>query len=184
MPSCSTISVRTRRKKRSLFAKSVMTSFRSFSTRPGRGETGCSWREALGQFAADAPLLAQHAIEHALVDPLLDGGAQNVSEHVGQKCLRLAGLPAKGAVVGCLGRRCRQPVLLDLLRCVKVAWPPSSRVNASAVLSDRSRGHSDSHNRQSSVGEMLVPQLAQQRRQHLLWPLAVLEAFDQFVGFF
>jgi len=51
-------------------------------------------------------------------------------------------------------------------------------------LINRRRGHSDSHNRQSSVGEMLVPQLAQQRRQHLLGPLAILEAFDQFVGFF
>jgi hypothetical protein len=67
-------------------------------------------------FAADASLLAQHAIERALIDALLNGGAQDVGEHVGRQRLGLAGLTAEGAVVGCLGRRCRQPVLPDLLR--------------------------------------------------------------------
>jgi hypothetical protein len=37
----------------------------------------------LDQLATDAPLLAQHAIEHTLIDALLDCGAQDVGEHVG-----------------------------------------------------------------------------------------------------
>src|SRR5262249_1109981 len=63
--------------------------------------------EPLDQFAADASLLTQHAIEHALLRALLDGGAQDVGEHVGRERLCLTGLAAEGAVVGCLGRRCR-----------------------------------------------------------------------------
>src|SRR6516165_10332051 len=47
--------------------------------------------EPLDQFAADAPLLAQHAIEYTLTDALLDGGAQDVGARVHHRrrpCLR------------------------------------------------------------------------------------------------
>src|SRR6516165_3331709 len=62
--------------------------------------------EPLDQLAANAALLTQHAVEHALIDAPLDGGAQDVGEHVGWERLGLAGLTAEGAVVGRLGRRC------------------------------------------------------------------------------
>src|SRR5262249_28793467 len=38
--------------------------------------------QTLNQFAANAPLLAQHAIEHALIHALLDGAAQDVGARV------------------------------------------------------------------------------------------------------
>src|SRR6516165_7654773 len=63
--------------------------------------------EPLDQFAANASLLAQHAIEHALIDAPLDGAAQDVGEHVGRQRLGLTGLAAEGAVVGRLRRCCR-----------------------------------------------------------------------------
>ena len=51
----------------------------------GRSVLGaCLWREPTGQLAANALLLAQHAIEYALIDAGLDRGAQDVGEHVGR----------------------------------------------------------------------------------------------------
>ena len=43
--------------------------------------------EPLDQFAADALFLAQHMIKHTLINAALDGGAQDIGEHIGRQCL-------------------------------------------------------------------------------------------------
>jgi hypothetical protein len=58
------------------------------------------------QLALHLALTPEHTFVDAAVDALLDGGAENVDEHVRGQCFGLASATAKGAVVRFLFR-CR-----------------------------------------------------------------------------